>query len=281
MKRPPPNNRGDKIDAFLASGGMTLFLVDDSGDPGFDPRGRGVQLVTYVYVPYGQMGFLKELRVAPFIPPVFADPWNSSGFGPPDMLSPGWRTWDNTPVPGIPTVPRAAATNGVWTTPMGWESYFDDGERAPIWKWHLRLIDGNIDDLRNNATNLPPFSPFNPLSWQFVSNIPVPFRAYAGGIPGRAPSRAWGPQRMQVLQSDKLSTHVVVPENTTLALFTEWEQSPCTPTAQTFTTPTTTDQQYAEPEYPLLPSFGQLHGYMQGIADAEAVTENALFGWGG
>jgi hypothetical protein len=281
MKRPPPNTRGDVIVPFLASGGMTLFLVDDTGDPGFDPREAGVQFVTFVYVPFGQIGFLKELRVAPFIPPVFADPWNSSGLVSPGGLSPAWRTWTNAGDPNVPTVPRAAGTNGVWTTPLGWESYFDDGEQAPSWRWHLRLLDGNVNDLRISTLNLPQFGIGNPASWPFVQNIPVPASAYAGGIPGRAPGPAWGPQRMQVLQADELATHVMIPENTSLCLFTEWRQTPCTPRAQFFVDPDTTDQSYGAAEYPLLPSFGQLHGYMQGIADAEAVTDNALFGWGG
>lgn len=277
-KRPPPTTSPESIQPFLKSGGRTFFLVDNEGLNNFDPREDGVQLITYVYIPIGYIGFLKELRVAPFVPPSLVDPWTSSGINPPADSSPGFRTFDTADVTSIP---RATATNAVWTTPMGWESYFDNDDPAPRWRWHLRLIDDNIDKLRANRTNLAPFSVGDPASWYLVPDIPVPRSAYSSGIPGRAPGPLWADQRMQVLQGDKLSTHVMIPPNTTLALFAEWTQQLVTPFFEFNGDEGPSRQEYAQTIYPLLPSFGQLHGYLQAIGNAEAVNHNARYGWGG
>jgi hypothetical protein len=275
-RKPPPTDSPEAIQPFLKSGGLTYFIVDTEPIVDFDPRTDGVQLVTYVYVPIGYIGFLKQLRVAPFIAPVFADPWDSSGFVPPD--TPSWRTWTAGPEP----LPRAAGTHGVWTTPFGWESYFDQGDVPPMWRWHLRFVDGNIDHMRMNTLKIPPFSTGNPASWLLVPDIPVPRSPpYTGGIPGRAVGPQWSYQRMQVLQSDELTTHVMIPQNTTLCLFTEWTQQLVTPEVENLGDEGQGDLPYGLSEYPLLPSFGQLHGYMQAIGNAEAVNENGRYGWGG
>jgi hypothetical protein len=228
-----------------------------------------VQLVRSLYVPFGKTGFLKQLRVAPFMPPVFVDPWETSGVN--NTLT-TWRIFPGT----SPT--RPGGRNGVWETPFGWESYFNSADPAsfpPQWTWQLRLLQGNIADIRRTR---PPFSVADPLSWYLVENIAVPLSAYPGGLPGAAPSGFWTPERMQVIQGDELTTHVIVPQNTTLCLFTSWLQGTVQP--QAGADGEDPDINYGAPEYPLLPSFGQLHGYVQS-ADRDSSTENARYGWGG
>jgi hypothetical protein len=265
----PPQDMGEQISAFLASGGATFFLLA-AGPPLFDPRPAGVQLCSSMYVPRGRTGFVKEIRIAPFMPPELADPWTTVGGVPP---GPTWRTWNAV----TDFEPRAAGTNGVWTTPFGWESYFDSGDVQavpPHWTWQLRLIPGDI------ALQRRAFSLTDPTTWFLQPNVPVPQDVYAGGIPGNAPGQVWGAQRMQVSQGDKLNTHVLVPEDTTICLFAQWTQQLFTPRAvipegEGFTTAAA-----GPPIYPLLPSFGQLHGYVQAV-DREAARENARYGWGG
>lgn len=268
-RRPAATNRGDLIEPFLVSGGATFFLdFDEAGDP----EQAGAQLVASVFVPPGRIGFLKQLRVAPFIPPELSDPWNTAGarVEAPGQGGASWRGWQGPPTP------RAAGTHGVWSTPFGWESYFDAEGFPPQWLWHLRLCDGDVTRGRAALFNVA-----DPLTWPFVQNVPVPLSAYPLGIPGRAPGNAWGPQRMQVIQGDELCTHVVVPPNTTLCLFVQWLQQTFTPRADIFDGEGNTQVAYGPAVYPLLPSFGQLHGYMQAADNTEASTENALYGWGG
>lgn len=256
------------IEPFLVSGGSSFYI--DVDPPPFHPAPAGVQLVTSVYVPRGKLGFVKEIRIAPQMPPVLVDPWVTSGV---NNANTTWRAFEGPSRPG--------GFNGVWQTPFGWENYFDPTDEEsiiPQWVWMLTVIRGDINLTRKN---LPPFNLADPNSWYLVPNIAVPLAGYPSGIPGAAPSGAWGPQRMQVLQGDKLSTHVVVPEDTTICLFTRWVQSLFQPLAQvpageggSETAP------YGDPVYVLLPSFGQLHGYMQAVSSEESI-ENSQVGWGG
>lgn len=264
--------RGDVIEPFLVSGGATFFLVVGDDPPTYDPRPAGFQLVAGVYVPKGRIGFLKQLRVAPFIPPQLADPWTTSG---PFTEGGSWRTFD------VPFPIRAGGTNGVWTTPFGWEGCFNNVEPPLVstpaqWTWQLRLCAGDVMAGRAAA-----FDVTNPLTWQYVQSTPVPINAYPNGLPGYAPGNAWGPQRMQVLQADELDTHVVIPPHTTLCLFTRWSQGLFQPGAALLTEGGYEEIPYGLSLYPLLPSFGQLHGYMQASDNSDASIENALYGWGG
>jgi hypothetical protein len=266
------------IEPFLASGGQTFYLLGTELNP-FDPRPAGVQLVTFMYVPRGWVGFVKEIRIAPFIPPVLVDPWETSGV---DNAVTTWRGFASVLADDEP---RAAGTHGVWQTPFGWESYFDvdtQGSVPPQWLWHLRGYRGNI--MNRSALGLPPdFSIADPASWSLVPNIAVPASAYPSGIPGDQLGKTWGPQRMQVLQGDKLNTHVLVPEDHTVCLFAEWRQGTFRPVATVPAGEGEVNEIYGPPVYPLLPSFGQLHGYLQAASGvgASPALENATYGWGG
>lgn len=274
-KRPPPSFSGETISPFLQAGGASYYLV--SAVPLFDPRPDGVQLLAALYVPRGNVAFVKEIRVAPMMPPELADPWETRGAAPNPVEGDAvtWRTWD-----GDPNV-RAAGTHGVWQTPFGWESYFNEGEPPPRWTWHLRLIPGNIAQLRARpGQNIGPFDPADPRTWFLVPNTPVPIAGYPGGIPGQAPSGYWPQQRMQILQGDKLSTHVFVPEHTTVCLFARWTQVAIAPLSHLEAGEGTEDGFYGPAVYPLQPSFGSLHGYIQS-ADSDPARENAKHGWNG
>lgn len=272
-----PTQEADCIVPYLVCGGQTFYTLGD----GFDPREGAVQLLASVYVPRGQVGFVKEIRVAPFMPPALADPWTTTGANPLTIPNDAnWRYFEG-PVQGLGALAAAAAgTNGVWTTPFGWESYFNDGGTPPRWRWNLRFLQGSIAEVKGGR-KIPEFDSANPASWFLAQDVPVPAAAYAGGLPGTAPGPQWNPQRMQVIQGDKLSTHVPVPPNTTVLLFASWTQAEFTPQAQTGLSGATTEADYALSVYPLLPSFGQLHGYTQGIGSNDATKENALHGWGG
>lgn len=274
--RPPsPSFEGDVITPFLVCGGITFFTVLDEPTP-FDARPAGVQLVTSLYVPKGYVGFVKQLRVAPFMPPELADPWTTTGWnpvGPPASAQASWRFF---PDAVDATNTRAAGTNGVWTTPFGWESYWDEDTLfVPHWEWMLRLLPGDPISKR------PAFNFGDALTWMLQPNVAVPLTAYPNGIiPGAAPSAFWGPQRMQVLQDSQLNSHVLVPEDTTLCLFTRWQQSLYVPQAFGFDGEGSFQGDYGPEVYPLLPSFGQLHGYLQSMS-APPSHENARHGWGG
>jgi hypothetical protein len=268
----PGTDQGMVIEPFLVSGGASFYI--DNVTPPFHPAVNGVQLVTSVYVPRGKLGFVKEIRVAPFMPPDLYDPWVTSGIN--NALT-SWRAFDAS----VGVLERPGGFNGVWQTPFGWENYFDltdEESLIPQWVWMLHFVRGDIALIRRN---LPPFAVTDPASWYLVPNIAVPVAGYPSGIPGAAPSGAFGPQRMQVLQGDKLSTHVVVPEDTTVCLFTRWSQSLFQPKAITTDEETgETVVDYGDPLYPLLPSFGQLHGYMQAVS-SEVSIDNSQLGWGG
>lgn len=276
---PTAGDEANTVVPFLQCGGATYFLAAEAG---FDPRPDGVQLLVAMHVPRGKVAFVKEIRVAPFIPPELSDPWNTQGAAPDpptDFVVNLWRFWTSDPALTV----RAAGTHGVWTTPFGWESYFFGEDLPPSWTWHLRLLPGNWQEVARRVTGGAPFSPAVPASWYLQPNVavPVPGGPYASaGMPGQAPSGFWPNQRMQILQSDKLTTHVLVPEDTSLLLFARWTQAEFSPESFHAAGEGSNQGFYGENVYPLLPSFGQLHGYVQ-AADREASRENARHGWQG
>lgn len=257
---------GDGIRPFLVSGGSPQFLVVFGEGFSFDPRPAGIQMVCSVYVPPGTVGFVKQIRIGPYCPPVLVDPWRTTG------VQAGLGTWSAPlgPDGGNP----AAGTNGIWETPMGWQRYADPGEQFPEWQWMLRVVKGNVIAKYQNT---PQFDVTDPTTWDYVP-FPVPRAAYAGtGVPGSPPGGGtWQPNTMQAIPGAPLETHAIVPENTTVMLFATWKQSRVTPRAEDFNGPIV----YGDPVYPLLPTYGQLHGYMQ--SDGAGASEvNARTGWGG
>jgi hypothetical protein len=265
---------GNRQEAFLRSGGLVFFPVITEEGFEYDPRPAGYQLVTHYYVPKGRVAWVKQLRIAPFMPPVFAFDQAKAAVvgGAAQMLWPSFNPTQPSPTEA-PLRPSGHA--GVWETPFGWEAYADFS-KVPfvpiVWRWELRIVRG--DALRGRK----PWDPTDPATWFMCPDVPVPPEAYPGGLPGNPPEQ-YAPQRMQVLQSDELTAHVFVPENSTICLFVEWSQEPVTPT---FATDAGALQlaPYAQPAYPLLPSFGQLSGYQQAI-DRAISMKNAIEGWQG
>ncbi len=258
---------GDRVQPFLVSGGLTQFIV--STEPAFDPRPEGIQLVTFQYIPTGTVGFVKQVRVGPYCPPVLSDPWATSGVS---GFSGTWQEFDTS------AGQAAAGTNGVWRTPFGWESFFDAGENPPQWLWHLRIVQGN--PVRDYGVGFNGFDITDPNTWDWIPWIPVPREAYANrGLPGSTPGGGpWTPNRMQATPDAPLQTHAMCPEDCTICLFVTWRQAPFTPRAADSNGTILYDGNNTV--YPLLPSYGQLHGYMQSSASA-AAGHNALTGWGG
>ncbi len=262
----------DGVVPFLASGGATQFLIFAGG--AFDPRADGIQLITSQYVPLGKAAWVKQIRVGPYCPPVLVDPWRTSGIA-------GFvGSWQEFPTSdGQP----AAGVNGVWETPMGWLAFHDDERPEPKWEWHLRIIRGDIQELRRKQGD---FDPGNHRTWSYLPGLPVPRAAYSGrGLPGASIAMGghWGPNPMQATPSAPLMTHGLVPENSTVCLFATWEQTPVTPRGADINGTILyggNDLELGTTVYPLLPSYGQLHGYMQ--SDGAGASEvNARHGWGG
>lgn len=263
---------GDAQEAWLVSGGFVHHIFYGEG-PNSGPD--GAQLLCFQYVPKGYVGWLKQLRVAPFCPSVLAQPWVTSGVV---GGAASWVSHDATLGGGLD---RPAAQNGVWSTPFGWEGYYDQADVAavpPAWRWTLTLVQGDVGVQRND---FPPFSVGDPASWYLVPNIPVIGSiAYPQGFPGSSPGKVVPSQRMQVLQSDELTAHVMVPEDTSLCLWARWTQGLYTPRGE--------DENgtivYGDSVYPLLPSFGSMLGYMQALSSIQqpaASVQNARHGWGG
>jgi hypothetical protein len=111
--------------------------------------------------------------------------------------------------------------------------------------------------------------------------VAVPAEVYFGGLPGSAIGMPWDGQRVQVIQSDQLSLHLPIPENTTLALFTRWTQQPIEGVFATKGETEETRANYTRAAYyPLLPSFGSLLGYNQS-SHLLPGKKNAEYGWNG
>jgi hypothetical protein len=269
--KPQALELGDAQEAWLVSGG---WLFHPAYGEGFTTAPGGYQLLAAKFVPPGNVGWLKQLRVAPFMPSELAQPWVTSG------VVGGQGSWVGQDAGGD-LYPRPAGQNGVWTTPFGWEGYFDAvaGATPPSWRWQLTLVQGDVNAIR---AGMPPYSVADPLSWQFVPDIPVPPSAYPQGVPGVAPGRTMGAQRMQVVQADELTHHVMIPENMSLCLWAWWTQGLYTPRG----VDENGDIVYGYDTYPLLPSFGQLSGYMQSLSSRyiehpAASVINARHGWQG
>lgn len=265
--------RGDEIRPFLASGGAVNFIVED-GPPIFDPMGEGVQLVCSLYVPMGIVGFVKQIRIGPYAPAVLTDPWLTSGVA---GNQASWRHFNRDIRVGDVIVPQAG---DIWRTPFGWENVFTDNTTVlPTWRWSLRTMQGDVLKLRNQGQNIPPFSPADPASWFLVPNVAVPATAYPAGLPGNSVGAAFNAQRMQCIPGDELDTHIMIPQDSTVLLFAEWQQEfgaygSGMATGEEFI------QYYNEEIVPILPSYGQLHGYMQSLT-SDNTADNATNGWGG
>jgi len=263
------------ISPFLVSGGQLAFNYVE-GPPLFDPSANGVQLVTSLYVPAGRVAFLKQVRIAPFMPAIFSHPFRGW---------PGtWPVFQDLEPDTEPISPGGQM--GVWTTPFGWEAYIDYNQEEPIvpfWRWHLRILDGSIDKIKG-VRNIGRFNFADPKTWYLTEGIAVPRFAYPRGIPGRALGFPFSGQKMQVLQGDQLTLHGPVTEEKTLCLFAEWKQDPVVPVARSelgLNEYEGLDEgEAAKTYFPLLPSFGQLLGYTQ-PQDREAAYENAILGWNG
>ena len=296
------------IEPFLVSGGQGYYDAVNI-DTDTAPVGTAAtQLVCSVYVPRGKIGFIKEVRVAPFIQPLLVDPWLTTGANGATWRefndAAGYATFEDLPY-------RPAAQNGLWETPFAWESYVPftasgggDRPRAPgdqpKWVWSIRFLQGGVDALRQQATNLPVSDPTYEVDGEgnvtltgsagqfyLLPNVAVPTSlVYPGSVlPGTPCSPAFGPQKVQQLPSDPLQTHIIIPENTSACLFAQWTQPALSAIyardASGLITmiemPTGDD---AIPIFPLLPSFGSLHGYMQSGVAPQSLA-NAQNGWGG
>lgn len=260
-----PQETGDAISAFVASGGAPFFIFA-GGPPAFNAQLDGIQLLTSIHVPRGRTGWIKQIRVAPYCPAVLANPWQ------------GWDgTWqDFAPTGAASDIYRATAQAGVYTTPMGWESYFDSGtEVLPQWRWWISLLPGSLGQVRA-AAGAGAFSLADPKSWYLAESIPVPATVYPTGVPGRAPGGRFEPQRMQVLQGDQISWHLQIPEDNTACLWAQWQQSTVAVRSRNAQGPGEVQLDV----HPLLPSFGQLVGYTQATS-SDAALDNARLGWGG
>lgn len=267
---------GDIIRPFLVSGGQSYFLFD-SGPPTFNPITEGVQLICSLYVPAGSVGFVKQIRVGPYMPSVLSDPWLTSGIA---NNQASWRYQNRLDTAGDFISPQPG---DLWRTPFGWESVFtDETEVRPTWRWSLRAQQGDVANLRNQGQNIPAFDISDPQSWYLVPDIAVPASAYPTGIPGNSVGANFNAQRVQCIPGDELETHLVIEQDTTLMLFAEWRQE-----FGEYATGYVGSEfvNYAGENarsfiVPILPSFGQLHGYMQALT-SDNTKHNATNGWGG
>lgn len=261
-----PQDDAARIDPFYACDAWVYHPVFNLGTLNCAPQ--GYQLVTYHYVPEGRTGFIKQIRICPYLPPAFAaiySPWV------PDYL-------------GYPIRPNPVT--GYWQTPAGWEAMFDPSvdpqlHRAnmPKWSWTLQFLAGDIDQIKRE-NQIPDFDVDNPVSWYLASPYPVPAQAYPGGrLPG---SVILGPNKLQRIGSEEEgSLHIVVPEDTTVLLWCRWIQhSIIAPRLITYEGEVPVTVVLNGEIYPILPSFGALIGYEQ--PNNKAVTgSNAREGWGG
>jgi hypothetical protein len=322
MSQPPPGggrgrpsnpvatDQSDTILPFLASGGYTFWPTVPIvltharlGIPieyGSYVAGDGAQLVASVFIPWGKVGFLKEVRIAPMKPSILVDVWNTTGITTTGEVPPA-----TTELGGTYQAHRSIQTyTGLWDVPMGWESYDIDSPGALVggyvpdpwlgqlgWQWQLTVFDGPIPQYKTES-NIPPFDPLDPLSWYLTESIPVPAQVYQHGFPGRP---IGVPQRMQVIPGDSLKTHAVVPSNSTICLWARWfntliESSESVVAGvplfyqQTNILGAPTMYGLDEdngPRVPVIgPSVGSLHGYTQPEA-SRGSNVNAVTGWGG
>ena len=270
LRNQTPNEQGDKVQPFYVSGGACEFTFAGTASDFDTVPFKGIQLVANVYVPTGQTGFIKAIRVAPFKPSFLG-------------LSQGEFVELVLPDASFsPTKIGPDSNFGVWTTPFGWECYktqFGEGEATPVrWHWHLRFLNGRIENVRQSL-NIPPFSFFDPLSWFLIPDLPVPAgaasagTAYPFGIPGYAPGSPWGRQRLQRLgEFAQGPLQVIVPGDTTIMLFAEWRQDLYF--NKVGVPPDLAPVVVGAGFFPLLPSFGNLVGYTS-PSNRAAAKQNA------
>ena len=282
-KRPKdsPYSQGDAIIPFYVSDAYLWHLTMQAGE-GDNQRTdlKGIQLVCYFYVPTGYTGFIKQIRIAPYLPEQF------------DIRYMGI----NRDFGAEPDAPNPY--DGIYTTPAGWEGLLNAGGEPPhynipIWRWHLRAISGNQGPRIKQASDN--FDVTDPNTWKWCSPWPVPAIAYPGGaIPGRTLGNI-GPQKIQRTgQYEEGDLHIVVPEDTTITLWATWEQQEIQPEFASWLLcqialgappppppPPPWPVVYPcgrEPIVPINPSFGSMVGYIQ--ANHACITsEHAKDGW--
>ncbi len=253
-----PTDQGARIRPFLVDGGLTSWFGIPYAEPA---EADGIQLLASFYVPKGMVGFVKTIKACPYKPSILRGAVN------------------NQLVPNIGamniTQNNPDGDDGFWRTPMGWEGYEAVDGSVPSWRWHLRLVSGDIAAIREGL-NIPAFNFGDPLSWYLVPNIPVPASGYPSGIPGSTVGAQWGPQRIQRFGAEDGEVHVPVLGGNTVCLFAEWSQGAYQPIFQS----TTGAGLLSLPQLVLAlgPSFGQLGGYTQ-PQNSKAGRDNAVDGW--
>jgi hypothetical protein len=267
--------RGDRVRPFAVSGGQALYFPPGTFEgASVVVQEAGAQLLCSHYVGQGLVGFVKIIKACPYKPSILHNSQYTEAV-PLDaaFIAPGR--------------PGPDSDNGWWSTPMGWEAYFQvppiNSFFPPRWEWRLQLIPGQLSEIRT-AQNMPAFSFLDPNSWALIPNLTVPLSTYQSGFPGSGPPGDWGAQRMQWFGMESGEVHVVIPEDTTVALFATWTQGLYSPGYQATdgagfsglaNNPLNND---AREIYVLGPSFGQLIGYEQpNIRDA--ARRNAVYGW--
>lgn len=271
------DNLPDPIEPWLDSGGLGYYVAFP--EP-FVPQEGATQLLAYCYIPAGFQAFVKQLHVGPFAPSVLTHPWTTSG------VVNGMGSWqDFEDTAGLAFQQRAPEVAGYYRTPFAWESFFQGQDTPPAWRWSLRMSQG---DAITDRAKQDPFDTADKSSWRWIPNIPVPTDpAYLGGLPGRSVGPRFDAQRMQVVPEHALDVHIPIPENTTVSLWAQWTQNRIENGA--FGYDLNGRIEYSDDFfYPLLPSYGQLVGYMQSLNapahdrdELNAVALNLLFGWGG
>lgn len=258
-----PSFRGNVIEPFLASGGAVEFLNFGGGEN--NPAGAGAQLVCSYYVPPGRVGFVKEIMCCPLVPPELGE-----------VTVP--NAWAQYVPDGDHQAVRASERAGYYRTPLAWAAAFDttdEGGAPASWSWNLVLIPNN--EVGRNGT----FDITDPSTWFLTPNVAVPAHVYPQGFPG---ATVWPPQVVQISPEQTFETHLMVPENTTVALFARWRQVQFNPTYVVVNLaadpPTSVVKTLPVSVYPLLPSVGRLHGYTQAAATVPAI-KNSTTGWGG
>jgi hypothetical protein len=273
-----PTSQGDAIEPFITGGGTTFYPTgypDDSESGEYPPEPGGVQLVCSQYVPPGRAAWIKQIEIAPCVPPILADPWRGWA-GAFNFFEAGADPWGSAQ--------RAASQAGLWETPLAWEGYFDAAlpVSRPVWRWSLTLFPGNVAAERKRR-NVGAFDPTDPTTWYLAPDMPVPIQTYGGSLPGAAVQGYVGAQRFQAVPGCPLPVHILCPENSTICLWARWTQQTLNPIlAYGANGPL----QPWEPSaavgavYPILPSIGRMVGYMQAMS-RPAAAENAAYGWGG
>jgi len=257
-QRPDPSSRPDLLEPLLICSRYTTWPYLDEG---FDPRATGAQLVCSEYIPVGRCAWVHTIHVAPYAPAELSDPWHTSGAAGFAGTAMGRHVAADLP----------SGYHGLWETPLGWQSQYESGGTPPSWTWHLRFLKGDIEQLRANRTNLQPFDIADPSTW-YLAPIPVPSSVYATtGIPGAAPSGYWAPSSCQILPTDSLPVQVYIPEDTTIALFSEWTQVDVYPYARDING---VIRLWNNRVYPLGPTFGRLSGVVQRL-ESDAAVDNA------